>query len=228
MKNKSIKPIIENLESLFSKFNDYFYNNELQQPVITVSPENGKYTYGWCTCYKVWKEKTSETVKLIKTNIDITSIMADKEGYYEINVCADSLCCPLSRIAETLLHEMAHLYNLQIGVKDTSRNGTYHNNKYKLTAETHGLNVEKDSTCGFTITTLNDEAQRFIESLQLEDMPLFRVGKLTKSNCSKQSTRRFVCPKCFTVIRATKKKVNVICGDCNVPFVEATGKIIGE
>lgn len=40
MKETSLKPVIEKLESLFSKFNEKFYNNELQTPVITVSPDN--------------------------------------------------------------------------------------------------------------------------------------------------------------------------------------------
>ena len=51
------------------------------------------------------------------------------EGFYEINICAEHLARPFEQVAETLLHEMVHLYNLQIGVQDTSRNGTYHNKK---------------------------------------------------------------------------------------------------
>ena len=33
----------------------------------------------------------------------------------------------------------------------------------------------------------------------------------------KQSTRKYICPKCKTIIRATKD-VNVVCGDCDEPF----------
>lgn len=46
MKETSLKPVIEKLESLFSKFNEKFYNNELQTPVITVSPDTTKGAYG--------------------------------------------------------------------------------------------------------------------------------------------------------------------------------------
>mgnify|MGYP006922248801 CR=1 FL=1 len=52
MKETSLKPVIEKLESLFSKFNEKFYNNELQTPVITVSPDTTKGAYGWCTAWK--------------------------------------------------------------------------------------------------------------------------------------------------------------------------------
>lgn len=44
MKETSLKPVIEKLESLFSKFNEKFYNNELQTPVITVSPDTTRNT----------------------------------------------------------------------------------------------------------------------------------------------------------------------------------------
>ena len=54
MKETSLKPVIEKLESLFSKFNEKFYNNELQTSVITVSPDTTKGAYGWCTAWKAW------------------------------------------------------------------------------------------------------------------------------------------------------------------------------
>ena len=38
----SLKTVIEKLESLFSKFNERFYEGELQKPVITVSPDTTK------------------------------------------------------------------------------------------------------------------------------------------------------------------------------------------
>lgn len=46
MKETSLKPVIENFENLFSKFNEKFYNDELQAPVITVSPDTTKGAYG--------------------------------------------------------------------------------------------------------------------------------------------------------------------------------------
>lgn len=46
MSATSLKPVIEKLESLFSSFNQKFYNGELQTPVITVSPDTTKGAYG--------------------------------------------------------------------------------------------------------------------------------------------------------------------------------------
>lgn len=147
---------------------------------------------------------------------------AKSEGFYEINICAEYLARPFEQICETLLHEMVHLYNLQVGVQDTSRSGTYHNKKYKEAAEQHGLTVDKDSKYGWTKTSLNDEAKAFVDGLQDKKFQLFRKPsfKMGGSSKTKQSTRKYVCPMCGCIIRATKE-VHVICGDCNVEFEEA-------
>lgn len=196
----SIKPIVSNLESLFSKFNEQFYNNELQMPVITVSPDTTKGAYGWCTGWKAWKANESE-------------------GYYEINMCAEHLARSFTEVAETLLHEMVHLYNLQHDIKDTSRSGTYHNAKYKASAEQHGLSVKKSDKYGWSDTSLDDEAKAFINSIDM-DFELYRESPLkVGKSAAKQSTRKYVCPVCGCIVRATKE-VHIICYDCETEFVE--------
>lgn len=39
MNEVSLKPVIEELENLFSKFNARFFADKLEKPVITVSPD---------------------------------------------------------------------------------------------------------------------------------------------------------------------------------------------
>lgn len=169
MSETSLKPVIDKLENLFSKFNEKFYNGELQTPIITVSPDTTKGAYGWCTAWKAWSNKQPEQKKTVDlaamSKEDLENLKKD-EGFYEINICAEHLARPFEQVAETLLHEMVHLYNLQIGVQDTSRGGTYHNKKYKEAAEQHGLTVGKDAKYGWTVTTLNDEAKAFVSSFQ--------------------------------------------------------------
>lgn len=74
MKETSLKPVIEKLESLFSKFNEKFYNNELQTPVITVSPDTTKGAYGWCTAWKAWtvgeQKKIADLSTLTKEDLE--------------------------------------------------------------------------------------------------------------------------------------------------------------
>ncbi len=143
MSETSLKPVIEKLESLFSKFNEKFYNDELQAPVITVSPDTTKGAYGWCTSWKAWTNTDKKPIDLTTLTKEELEAFKEDEGFYEINMCAEHLARPFEEVAGTLLHEMVHLYNLQVGVKDTSRHGTYHNQKYKEAAEKHGLTVEK-------------------------------------------------------------------------------------
>lgn len=63
MSETSLKPVIDKLENLFSKFNEKFYNGELQTPIITVSPDTTKGAYGWCTAWKAWSNKQPEQKK---------------------------------------------------------------------------------------------------------------------------------------------------------------------
>jgi rubrerythrin len=170
--------------------------------VITASPDHTKGVYGWCTGWKAWKGE-------------------DEDGYYEINLCAEYLSRPFLDVCETLLHEMVHLANLQNGVKDTSRSGTYHNKEFKVTAEAHGLTVSKTKS-GWNKTALTEETAEWIQSIYNSEIgfTLYREKLLKISGVKKKSSsRKYVCPSCGAIIRATKE-VNITCSDCDEPFEE--------
>ena len=156
MNEVSLKPVIDELETLFSKFNKAFFEGKLEKPVITVSPDHTRGAYGWCTGWKAWQDGAKEG------------------GYYEINLCSEYLNRSFEKTCGTLLHEMVHLLNLQEGVQDTSRSGTYHNQKFKATAEEHGLTVEKGEKYGWHKTTLNPQAEAFVKSLGKSGFSLVR------------------------------------------------------
>ena len=203
MNEVSLKPVIEELENLFSKFNAQFFADKLEKPVITVSPDHTRGAYGWCTGWKAWKA-------------------GEDEGHYEINLCAEYLNRPFEETCGTLIHEMVHLQNLQDGVQDTSRSGTYHNKKFKETAEAHGLTVEKGEKYGWHKTALSPEALEFVQSLGKQGFTLVRprpIGLKGSSKGGGSSSRKYVCPCCGAIIRATKE-VHVICADCDCEFQE--------
>ena len=136
-----------------------------------------------------------------------------------------------------MLHEMAHLYNLTHEIKDVSNNGYYHNKKFKETAEAYGLHIEHHATYGWTITTLSEETAEWLaQQPGMKDITASRKTVLqikTKSeddegsettttikggrSTSKNRSIKYVCPHCGAIIRATRQ-VNVVCGDCDVPF----------
>lgn len=203
----SLNNSIKGLESLFSIFNERYYNNELEKPIISISPDSTSGAYGWCTSGRVWNNVSNEN------STDMVT------GYYEINMCSEYLNRSLEEISETLLHEMAHLYNVQNGITDTSRNGYYHNKNFKKCAEKHGLIVYCCDKYGYCDTKLNNEAKTFVSTLSGYNFDVFRI-KADKSSKPKQSTRKLVCPSCGNIIRVTKMNINVICGDCLVSFQE--------
>ena len=217
----NVSEIVAKTEAMFDLFNDHFYGGELNRPAITVSPDGGRGAYGWCSVYEIWQDSS--------------------KGYREINICAEYIDRPIGEVAATMLHEMAHLYNLTHGIKDVSNNGYYHNKKFKETAEAHGLHIEHHEKYGWTVTTLAADAAEWIAqqpgmaditasrrtAFQIktkgddsesgeEPKPTARGGRTT----SKNRSIKYVCPHCGAIIRATKQ-VNVICGDCNVAFEQA-------
>ena len=60
MNEVSLKPVIDELETLFSKFNKAFFEGKLEKPVITVSPDHTRGAYGWCTAWKAWQDGNKE------------------------------------------------------------------------------------------------------------------------------------------------------------------------
>lgn len=122
-----------------------------------------------------------------------------------------------------MLHEMIHLFNLENGVKDTSRGGTYHNKKFKEAAEKHGLIVESDPKYGWCKTELTVEAQlevkEFMDSIGKASFDLYREPVLKEKKKGKSSSIKYVCPCCGLIVRATKV-VKVKCFECDELMIE--------
>jgi hypothetical protein len=207
------------LDELFLIFNFKFFGGDLKKPVITVQSNNRSRVMGWCTTKKMWRQTDT------------------REEYFEIAVCPEYFDLGIEEIADTVLHELVHLYHLQNGIQDTSRGGHYHNRIFKEKAEACGMNCEKSPQYGWAHTSLKTETKEYIESLLLDRDAL----KLTRKRAfsflppglgtaegqsqgtgetaieppSRQSYRKYVCPACGMAVRATKD-VNVKCGDCDV------------
>ena len=185
------------LEKMFRVLNQHYFEGKLPEPIISLKKTPS--AYGHITCAKVWQ--------------------AGEESKYEINISSATLNRPIEDTTATLLHEMVHEYCLENGIKDTSNNGVYHNRRFKKQAETHGLEVSHHEKYGWTITSPSEALLEFIidqgwEAIQMgERLPkaLVIVG---------DGTRRWICPKCGTIIRSTKE-VRVICADCMELFTKA-------
>ena len=206
------------LEKMFRELNKHYFASKLPEPIISLKKTPS--AYGHITCSKVWQ--------------------AGGENKYEINISSATLDRPIEETASTLLHEMVHEYCMETGIKDTSNNGVYHNRRFKEQAEAHGLTIDHHEKYGWTITSPSEELLDFIifqgwqdiqmgERLAWSDMAGTGAGSKAPGSSqtgapkppkAKSSTRRWVCPKCGTIIRSTKE-VRVICADCMELFVKA-------
>ena len=140
-----------------------------------------------------------------------------------------------------MLHEMAHLYNMVHGIKDTSsQSGAYHNKRFKETAEAHGLRIEQHPKYGWTVTYPTEELLDFIifqgwqdikmtEGLTWADMAGTGTGGggpgesetgAPQTPRKTSSPRRGGYPQNHTPLLSTKEE-GLLCMDCNLPFERA-------
>lgn len=201
------------LEKLYDKLNADFYDNQLERPVITI--QSTPRAYGHYSLYDAWS--------------------VEGTGHRELNIGAGTLDRPVEAIIATLLHEMAHQFDdTVLNVQDCSRGGTYHNKLFKRTAEAHGLVVTQSEKYGWSITAPSDRLLDWILENDIKEIKINRneyfgiriMGGINTTNGgdisvsgSRSSSRRYICPHCHTIIRATRN-VNVLCGDCMETMIE--------
>ncbi len=74
----------------------------------------------------------------------------------EVFIGGEGLARGPADVLATLLHEAAHALADVRGIKDTSRQGRWHNARYKALAGELGIEVSKDPRRGWSPTTLTD------------------------------------------------------------------------
>ena len=189
------------MQGMFSRINEHFFNNELEKVIITFESGFKKGAYGWIDNVKDWKQDTRK----------------ETAERYSINISCDYLRRKREDIISTLIHEMCHLYALQNEIKDTSRSGIYHNKKFKEIAEAHGLIVQEADHIGWSITSLKPETAEWLkENCNFSEITIYKKKPLVAESIAKpkQSSRKYVCPCCKLIVRATKE-CKIQCLECN-------------
>ena len=102
-------------------------------------------------------------------------IATDGERRGEVLIAAELLAHGPIAILGTLTHEAAHALAHARGIQDTSRQGRYHNDRYRQIATGLGLVVAKDDRYGWTITHMGDRAVDAYRST-LDDLDAALVG----------------------------------------------------
>lgn len=200
------------IEKMYRQLNIDFFEGKLVEPIITVMDTKG--AYGHVTCSKIWKVKGIDR--------------------YELNIAAGTLARPIESVVSTLLHEMVHIYCLMNDIHDTSRGTTYHNKRFKEHAEKVGLIINYDKRIGWSITTPSEPLIDYIITQGWSEILMNRGGNIhvapTSGNGSTSatedpdtpkktsSTRKYICPRCSTSVRATRT-VQIKCIHCDTEMI---------
>ena len=194
------------LNKVFDLLNAEFFEGALSRPTITI--QSTPKAYGHFSLREdTWISKNGAS--------------------HEINLGAGTLARPIEEVVATLLHEMVHYWNFVNGIQDCSRGGTYHNKKFKESAEAHGLLIEHSDKYGWSHTSPSESLLDFIIENDLKDilinrneqMGFFIKGTGTHSGIEivtptkTSSTRKYICPCCGMSVRATRI-VRIACMDC--------------
>lgn len=185
------------LMSCFNKLNDHYFSGELEKVIITLEEGYKKGAYGWIRTVRDWKQGDSER--------------------YHINISCDFLDRSADAIIATLLHEMCHLYALQNNIQDTSRAGIYHNKRFKEIAEKHGLIAVQMEHIGYTTECSPELSEWVANNCPFTSIRVCKKKEQKGSSATpkpKQSSRKYVCPCCGLIVRATKD-CNIMCMDCD-------------
>lgn len=159
----------------------------------------------------------------------------DEDGgpeLHELFVSGEGLRRGPADVLGTLLHEAAHSLAAVRGISDTSRQGRYHNRRFKALGEELGLeitehdpNARGGGTLGWSRTALAPEtAGRYADVLEqmAAAMGAYRRAEVPGAAGGKKSSNLAVaecaCPRKIRVARATLELAPITCGACGEDF----------
>jgi hypothetical protein len=144
----------------------------------------------------------------------------------EVLVSGEGLRRSASEVLTTLLHEAAHGLADARGIKDTSRQGRWHNRKFAALADELGLDATKDPAIGWSPCTLRadtntayaDTIDRLVTALSAYRHPEpARTAKDRTSNNNAQACA-CGCPRRIRVAASVLDEGPITCGVCGEDF----------
>ena len=207
--------IISELYKLFDALNEHYWNNELPTVFITLKQGASKTKSVYGTFYPDSYAKKPDLPEGENLSGGENMEAVCDEVYHEISMGAEFLARPFPNVAATLQHEICHLYAQIHDIKDTSRNGAFHNTKFRDIAEKHGLVIDKDPKNGWSITDYTPGFEKFVTNLNIDYnvFNYFRLIRTEEGTTKATSVKRWICPICAQTINA-KKTASLACGNC--------------
>jgi hypothetical protein len=147
------------------------------------------------------------------------------QQYAEVMISGEGLRRTPEEVLGTLLHEAAHALAHARGIKDTSRQGRYHNKHFKTHAEQLGLIVTCDDRNGWATTALSD-VTKIAYARQLADlaqaMTMWRHGEATPGSAPRRNSNLIAaacpCGRSIRVAASTLAEAPITCQACDGDF----------
>ena len=143
----------------------------------------------------------------------------------EIMISGEGLRRSAPDVLGTLLHEAAHALAHARGIKDTSRQGRYHNKHFRTCAERLGLIVTHDDHNGWAATTITDvtgiayarQLRELTDAMTLWRHSESATGPTTRRNSNFIAA---VCPcgRSIRVAASTLAEALITCHACDGDF----------
>jgi hypothetical protein len=144
----------------------------------------------------------------------------------EVLVSGEGLNRTPAEVLTTLLHEAAHALADVRGIKDTSRQGRWHNQRFAAIAGELGLTASKDDKLGWSPCQLQPSTQARYAAVLDElgtAMQAYRHpddgGTTRRTNSNNGLVLTCECPRKIRVAVSTVEEGPIICGTCHTPFL---------
>lgn len=145
-------------------------------------------------------------------------------GLPEVFVGGEGLARGPVAVVGTLLHEAAHALAHVRGIKDTSRQGRWHNALFKALAEEVGIEVSKDPRIGWSPTRVPDSTREAYGEVIAElgrALRLHRNSEATGAGAPKKPGPPACVCECGRRIRVAPSVLEagpITCGACGTDF----------
>ncbi|WP_112248801.1 hypothetical protein [Kribbella monticola] len=143
----------------------------------------------------------------------------------EVLISGEGLKRPVEEVFTTLLHEATHALAHSREIKDTSRQGRWHNQKFAELASELGLDATKDPKIGWSLCTLRAETATTYKSV-IADLKkaliAFRHPETSGAEAKKNNNNAIPCacqcPRRIRVAKAVLEEGSITCDICETHF----------
>jgi hypothetical protein len=147
----------------------------------------------------------------------------------EVMISGEALRLTPAEVLAVILHEAAHALAHARGIKDTSRQGRYHNKQFKNSAEELGLIVVHDQRNGWSASRVTHDTEYAYEdqlSALAEAMTLWRRSETTTGPGTRRNTNLLAaacsCGRSIRVAASTLAEAPITCQACDGDFQPKT------